>query len=187
MKDFRDETSTDDNSFKGNDFWLVGCSIVRDWKPKLIDKFKKTRVTTLHDKNIREALEFLDTGKLSAGFVDTIYFTPLNGTIVVKSRVSPSRSIRNEPHDVWIALNKRHEIVVSWCSCIAGLAQTCNHVIAVLYKVEYATHMGYNDPACTSIPCGWNTSTTKNAQHYLNLRKDNRSKISGITTYLQII
>ena len=50
----------------------------------------KRQVTTLHDKTIREALEFLDTGKLSAGFVDTIYFTSLNGTIVVKSCVSPS-------------------------------------------------------------------------------------------------
>jgi hypothetical protein len=70
---------------------------------------------------------------------------------------SPLQSIRNEAHNIWIALNKRHEIVVSWCSCIAGLAQTCNHGIAVLYKVEYATHMGYSDPVCTSIPCGWNT------------------------------
>ena len=126
-----------------------------------------------------------------SGFVDTIYFTSLNGTKIVKSRVSPSQSIRNEAHDVWIALNKRPEIVVSWCSCIAGLAQTCNHVIAVLYKVEYATNMGYKDPACTSIPCGWNTSTKTNVQlcrlSNLNLRKDNRSKISGITTYLQII
>ena len=121
-----------------------------------------------------------------SGFVDTIYFTSLNGTKVVTSRVSPSQSIRDEAHDVWIALNKRHEIVVSWCSCIGGLAQTCNHVIAVLYKVEYGTNMGYNDHACTSIPCGRNTSTTKNIQPCrlanLNLRKDNCSKI-----YLQII
>jgi hypothetical protein len=96
-------------------------------------------------------------------------------------RVSPSQSIKNEAHDVWIALNKRHEIVVSWCSCIEGLAQTCNHVIAVLFKVEHGTNMGYNDPACTSIPCGRNTSTTNNVQpcrlSNLNLRKDNCSKI----------
>jgi hypothetical protein len=45
------------------------------------------------------------------GFVDTIYFTSLNGTKIVTSRVSPSQSITNEAHDVWIALNKRHEIV----------------------------------------------------------------------------
>ena len=77
-----------------------------------------------------------------SGFVDAIYFTSLNGTKVVKSRVSPSHSIRIEAHAVWIALNKRHAIAFSWCSCIAGLAQTCNHLIAVLYKVEYGTNMG---------------------------------------------
>ena len=48
-----------------------------------------------------------------SGFVDAIYFTSLRGTKVVKSRVSPSQSIRNEAHDVWIALNKRHGIVVA--------------------------------------------------------------------------
>ena len=126
-----------------------------------------------------------------SGFVDIIYYTSLNGTKGVISRVSPSQSIRNEARDVDIALNNRHDIVVSWSSCIEGLAQTCNHVIAVLYKVEYGTNMGYNDPACTSIPCGCTTSTTKNVQpcrlSNLNLRKDNCSKISGITTYLQNI
>jgi hypothetical protein len=48
-----------------------------------------------------------------SGFVDTIYFTSLNGTKVVNSRVSSSQSIRIEAHDVWIALNKRHAIVFS--------------------------------------------------------------------------
>ena len=66
-----------------------------------------------------------------SGFVDIIYYASLKGVI---SRVSPSQSIRNESHDVGIALNKRYEIVVSWSSCIEALAQTCNHVIAVLYK-----------------------------------------------------
>jgi hypothetical protein len=48
-----------------------------------------------------------------SGFVDTIYFTSLNGTKVVNSLMSPSQSIRIEAHDVWIALNKRHAIVFS--------------------------------------------------------------------------
>jgi hypothetical protein len=56
-----------------------------------------------------------------SGFVDTMYSTSLNDTKVVTSRVSPSE-YKNEAHDVWIALNKRHAIVVSWCSCIEGLA-----------------------------------------------------------------
>ena len=35
-----------------------------------------------------------------SGFVDTIYFTSVNGTKVMNSRVSPSQSIRIEAHDV---------------------------------------------------------------------------------------
>ncbi|CAC5387142.1 unnamed protein product [Mytilus coruscus] len=118
-------------------------------------------------------------------FVDTVFCATLNGSQIIKSHVTSSQSVRNEPHDVWLAVNNENEIQVSWCSCIAGLAQTCNHVIAVFYKIEFATNMGYNDPSCTSVPCGWNTSTKKNVQPCrlsdLNLRRDNRSKISGST------
>jgi hypothetical protein len=36
------------------------------------------------------------------------------------------------------------------------------HKLYILFlPVEYGTNMGYNDPVCTSIPCGRNTSTTK--------------------------
>lgn len=75
-----------------------------------------------------------------SGFVDTIYSATINGKQIVKSQVTPSQSIRNEPHDVWIVIENGN-ILASWCQCIAGHAQTCNHVIAVLYKMEYATTM----------------------------------------------
>ena len=31
--------------------------------------------------------------------------------------------------------------ITAWFSCTAGYGKTCNHVIAVLYKVEYAIVM----------------------------------------------
>lgn len=37
----------------------------------------------------------------------------------------------------------------------------CNHVIALLYKVNYAIKKDYISPACTSIPQGWNRGTKK--------------------------
>ena len=53
-------------------------------------------------------------------------------------------------------------------------------MIAVLYKVDYAVQNGYNNPACTSIPCGWNQSTRKDVEPSkiidLNLRRDKASK-----------
>ena len=44
---------------------MVGSSIVRDLKPKLIYKYKKTRATTLRDKSIFGATEFLKLGQIS--------------------------------------------------------------------------------------------------------------------------
>ena len=53
-------------------------------------------------------------------------------------------------------------------------------MIAVLYKVDYAVQNGSNNPACTSIPCGWNQSTRKDVEPRkiidLNLRRDKASK-----------
>ena len=53
-------------------------------------------------------------------------------------------------------------------------------MIAVLHKVDYAVQNGYNNPACTSIPCGWNQSTRKDVEPSkiidLNLRRDKASK-----------
>ena len=47
----------------------MGSSIVRDLKPKLIYKYKKTRVTTLRDKTIFGATEFLRLGKISTNVI----------------------------------------------------------------------------------------------------------------------
>ena len=56
-------------------------------------------------------------------------------------------------------INKK--IFTSWCSCIAGTSEVCNHLIALLYKVNYAFKKNYISPACTSIPQGWNGGTKK--------------------------
>lgn len=42
----------------------------------------------------------------------------------------------------------------SYCSCTAGLGQTCNHAAGLIFRVEHANRMGYS--ACTSMPCSWN-------------------------------
>ena len=42
---------------------------------------------------------------------------------------------------------------------MAGASACCNHVIAFLYKIDYANQKGYLDEACTSLPCARNKST----------------------------
>ena len=44
---------------------------------------------------------------------------------------------------------------------MAGASACCNHIIGALYKIDYAQARGYCNPACTSVPCGWNKSTKR--------------------------
>ena len=70
--------------------------------------------------------------------------------------------------------------MTSWCTCIAGTAEACNHVIAFLYKVNYAYNKKYVSPSWTSIPQGWNQGTKKDVKPSkladLTFRKDKKSK-----------
>ena len=62
---------------------------------------------------------------------------------------------------------------------MAGSSHCCNHIIATLYKLEYATLHNLRDPACTSVACSWNASTRKDvcAKRItdINIRKKSRS------------
>ena len=100
-----------------------------------------------------------------SGFVDTVYHASCNNNILfLKANVSPSQKLNDDPHQVWICTqgpSDKVKILTSWCSCIAGTGEVCNHVIALLYKVNYAFKKEYISPACTSIPQGWNKGTKK--------------------------
>ena len=53
------------------------------------------------------------------------------------------------------------KILSADCSCMAGASECCNHVIAVLYKIQYANAKGFTSPACTETACQWNRSSKK--------------------------
>ena len=118
----------------------------RDFDSDYIGKYKD-----------QKAYAYFDSGFVGEVFI----YEP--GTIgnanLLYCDVRASMSI-HETKELWIAI-KGDTIITSWCSCMAGSSACCNHVIATLYKIEYATTHGYNDPACTSIPCKWNQSTKK--------------------------
>ena len=44
---------------------------------------------------------------------------------------------------------------------MAGSGFCCNHIIEVLFKMEYATMHDLCDPACPSMAYTWNTSMRK--------------------------
>ena len=74
--------------------------------------------------------------------------------------VQGSMSIHNKK-EVWVVANPDGMIIPAWCFCMTRASRCCNHVIALLYKVEYANANNFCSPACTAIPYGWNKSTIK--------------------------
>ncbi|CAH3151805.1 unnamed protein product [Porites lobata] len=101
--------------------------------------------------------------------------------VFLKGSVSPSQKIRDDPHKVWVCLEgtkSECKILTSWCTCTAGIGEVCNHVIALLYKVNFAHKKAYISPACTSVPQGWNKGTRKDVAptqiKNLVFRKDKR-------------
>ena len=121
-----------------------------------------------------------------SGFVDTVFFAkcPINSKhVFLKGSVSPSQKIRDDPHKVWVCLEgtkSECKILTSWCTCTAGTGEVCNHVIALLYKVNFAHKKAYISPACTSVPQGWNKGTRKDVAptqiKNLVFRKDKKTR-----------
>lgn len=121
-----------------------------------------------------------------SGFVDTVLFTkcPIDCKhVFLKGCVSPSQKIRDDPHKVWVCLEdtkKDCKILTSWCTYTAGTAEVCNHVIALMYKVNFAYQKTYISHACTSVPQGWNKGTKRDVEpkqiKNLVFRKDKKTK-----------
>ena len=78
-----------------------------------------------------------------SGFVDTIFVAKCpsdNKSFFPKGKVCPSQRLNEDPHEVWVCVESRDtecRIVTSWCTCTTGTTEACNHVIALLYKVNY--------------------------------------------------
>ena len=100
-----------------------------------------------------------------SGFVhEIVAYCPSQDKIILKGNVTPSQKIREKPRNVWVLCSKSGEVICANCTCTAGFGECCNHVVAILYKVEYANSHGLIDPACTAVACAWNKSTEREVE-----------------------
>ena len=70
----------------------------------------------------------------------------------------------NAAYYVWALVKKDKQrpggnIESAYCTCTAGLLGCCNHVTAMLFRVEAAVSTGATKPSCTSILSKWNVPT----------------------------
>lgn len=174
---------TDPNNIKESD-WLNN---VREW-PEIDEGKTFSYILRVKAVDVAYIGVYKDQKAYSywkSGFVDTVYVSrcPTNEKhYFLKSHVCPSQRLRNDAYRVTIFVEgkKDPKILSSWCTCTAGAGEVCNHVIAVLYKVNYAHQNGYISPACTSMPQGWNIGTKKEVEPCkisdLTPRKDKKTK-----------
>ena len=72
--------------------------------------------------------------------------------------VTPSQRINDLKHQLWILFNANGSVITGFCSFTAGHSKCCNHISAVLFKIEYANEKRLTNPACTDESCQWNSS-----------------------------
>eukprot|EP00794_Sanderia_malayensis_P002409 gene2409-2777_t len=100
-----------------------------------------------------------------SGFVSQIVSLKLDGdnkgNIIFKSSVLPSQKVSCPPHTNWILVDKSGFVLTAYCSCTAGLSRCCNHVIAVLYKINFAVFEGLTNPSCTEVKSKYNDRSKK--------------------------
>ena len=54
----------------------------------------------------------------------------------------------------WTANKQLAEVACVYCTCMAGIGETCSHIAAVLFTVEANMNMKQQF-SCTSLPCSW--------------------------------
>ncbi|RMX46985.1 hypothetical protein pdam_00024450 [Pocillopora damicornis] len=76
-------------------------------------------------------------GQYKSGFVHEVFTKSVpKGIILLFASVTASQRLREPPHKVWIIRKPSGEVLCSYCSFTAGYSKCCNHVIAVLYKIQ---------------------------------------------------
>ena len=99
--------------------------------------------------------------------------------VLVRGKVRHSYSSSKPPLLLWVIMKQDGAVVVAHCTCMAGLAETCSHVGAILHWVEAAVCVNMST-TCTSKENSWLMPTSRDSIPFLEL-----NQISLVTTRQQ--
>ena len=104
---------------------------------------------------------------VSYDFVKEIYFHDISDTChycFIRSSVKPSQRTSTTPYTLWTLLQEDKNdqpgsrTIKTNCSCTARILRCCNHVVAMLFRVEVAVMQGLTKSTCTSSKSSWKVS-----------------------------
>ena len=56
---------------------------------------------------------------------------------LVIGKVNHSYAVSSPPLEPWVVIKSNGAVVCGHCTCMAGLGETCSHIGALLYWIEY--------------------------------------------------
>ena len=94
--------------------------------------------------------------------------------VLIIGKVRHSYAANKTPLQPWVLVRCNGTVLVAHCTCMAGLAETCSHVGAVLHWVETAIRVR-DDTPCTSKENKWLMPAPMQSIPYLQLSEINFS------------
>ena len=70
-------------------------------------------------------------------------------------QVKHSQRMNDTPLSQWIIVEKSGNILVAHCSSMAGLDESCSHIGAILFYIEYAATRIRDSKTCTEEKAYW--------------------------------
>ena len=148
--------------FQLQDGWLAEEESVKFWPMTLypdIFNFLAFHPSELASKDLSDYKTSKAYSYYLQGWLKPLSYNEISSSskyCLIRTTCKPSQRISDVPHKLWVSLAKANgKIISAHCSCMAGLAQNCNHVAAALFRVEAAIRMGLSNPSCTSKACKW--------------------------------
>lgn len=90
----------------------------------------------------------------TAGWVLETSWKLYGNVFLLVGKVNHSYAVNQTPLKPWVAIRKNGMVECGHCDCMAGLAETCSHVAAILYWLETAVRL-HEETTCTSKTNSW--------------------------------
>ena len=104
----------------------------------------------------------------TSGWVIEHRWKAFDEVCLIIGKVNHSYAMSCTPLSPWIIVKKSGTVVCGHCTCMAGLGETCSHIGALLYWIEYAVRKR-DEESCTSKANKWMEPLTTKKVPFLQL------------------
>lgn len=165
--------------FTLQDGWLGESEGMRYWPPVNIWDIAKYLNMKCSTELINRLMNEYKEGKayryFTYGWVQEILINKISESIPVcllLSKVTASQRLSSKPHVAWVALQRSSEaspggeVVNAHCTCTAGIhgIHGCNHIAAMLFRLEAAFRTGTSQLSKPSLPSQCNVPRSQVVQ-----------------------